>query len=105
MFRIMGTYQGEVEQIDTAETLQDANYLVGEYMLAFGHGWAIRAEKYCSRCKIWWDVGSFHKRGDGLHSYCKRCCSERKYELRHGAPRKNRRRTRAELQATRSLHG
>ena len=56
-------------------------------------------EKYCARCLTWQPIDNYHKRGDGLHSYCRRCVSERKYELRHGAPRKHKRRTKAEIEA------
>lgn len=39
----------------------------------------------------------FHRKGEGYHSYCKRCVAERKYALRHGAIRKQYRPTRAAL--------
>lgn len=43
MFAIMGKYQGREEgEIDTAETQEDASYLLGEYQLAFrGQGWKL----------------------------------------------------------------
>lgn len=41
MFQIMGSYQGEVEEIDTAESETEALELVGEYRLAFGQGWTV----------------------------------------------------------------
>ena len=40
---IWGEYEGKKEKIDRAKTEHEANYLVGEYRLAFGKGW-----------KIWW---------------------------------------------------
>ncbi len=57
-------------------------------------------EKYCSRCMCWYGPVEeyFHRKGDGFHSYCKRCVAERKYELRHGAQRKQYRPTRAAMQ-------
>jgi len=41
MFRIMGSLNGTVECLDTAETAEEADYLVGEYRLAFGERWKI----------------------------------------------------------------
>ena len=41
MYRIMGTYQGKTEELDTAEDWQTAGYLVMEYNLAYGSGWHI----------------------------------------------------------------
>jgi len=38
---IYGTYQGEKEEIDTAEDRYTLNYLLGEYRLAYGHEWTI----------------------------------------------------------------
>jgi len=54
-------------------------------------GW----EKKCARCKDFWPATNeyFHKRGDGLHSYCKACVTERTRELNAGAPRKHERRS------------
>lgn len=40
-FRIMGRYRGKVEEIDRCDTQQEAIYLRGEYLLAFGRGWQI----------------------------------------------------------------
>ena len=47
-------------------------------------------EKECARCHEFWPADNefFHKRGTGLHSYCKACVTERCQELRSGAPRK-----------------
>lgn len=43
--RIMGRLQGgPAEEIDTAETKDEADYLQGEYTLAFGTGWHIWTE-------------------------------------------------------------
>jgi hypothetical protein len=41
MYDIIGISQYGREVIDTADTLRDARYLVAEYRLAFGAGWAI----------------------------------------------------------------
>lgn len=43
-------------------------------------------ELRCARCKEYWpaDPEYFHKKGDGLHSYCRACVSERCKELRGG---------------------
>jgi hypothetical protein len=40
-YRIMGSYQGRTEEIDTAETRKEANRLAAEYRMAFGAGWSI----------------------------------------------------------------
>lgn len=48
-------------------------------------------ERRCVRCGEWWpaDEEFFYRLSDGrLHSYCKACCTERKAELRRGAPRR-----------------
>lgn len=48
-------------------------------------------EKRCYRCGEFWpaDEEFFNRLSDGrLHSYCRACCTERKRELRSGAPRK-----------------
>lgn len=41
MFIIYGRYQGTKEEIDTAETKKEAEYLANEYRMAFGPGWSI----------------------------------------------------------------
>jgi hypothetical protein len=42
MYKIMGKYDNhDVEELDSADTKQEAEYLVGEYRLAFGTGWEI----------------------------------------------------------------
>lgn len=38
---ILGTYLGQTEVIDSADTLDEANYLRHEYRIAFGRGWKI----------------------------------------------------------------
>lgn len=47
-------------------------------------------EKECARCHEMWpaDGEFFHRRGNGLHSYCKACVTERCKELRSGVARK-----------------
>jgi hypothetical protein len=40
-YQIMGKYRGKVEEVDTATGERDADYLVGEYRLAFGRDWEI----------------------------------------------------------------
>ena len=54
-------------------------------------------ERKCSRCQEFWpcDDEFFHASGNGFHSYCKACVSERCYELRnnkHGWTAHNQRR-------------
>lgn len=45
MFKIIGIMNGrEAEELDTAETEKEANYLRNEYALAFGAGWTIYIE-------------------------------------------------------------
>ena len=41
MYKIMGRYEGSTEEIDTAATKHEAEYLLGEYALAFGPAWAL----------------------------------------------------------------
>jgi hypothetical protein len=42
VYVIMGKYCREPkEEIDTAENKQDAEYLLGEYRMAFGAGWTL----------------------------------------------------------------
>jgi hypothetical protein len=41
-FRIMGSYKGTgAEEIDTANDRATADYLLGEYRLAYGAGWSL----------------------------------------------------------------
>lgn len=41
MFVIVGSYHGEREIIDSAESLTEARELASEYRLAFGAEWSI----------------------------------------------------------------
>ena len=41
MYLILGTYRGQTEEIDTADTLQEACYLAREYQMAFGPSWSV----------------------------------------------------------------
>ena len=41
MYKIMGTYRGEREELDSADSLDEANYLLAEYQLAFDGDWSI----------------------------------------------------------------
>ena len=43
-YLIMGKYRGKTEQVDTATGEAEANYLVGEYRMAFGSEWVIWKE-------------------------------------------------------------
>lgn len=44
-YKIMGRYKNRpVEEIDTAETHKEAQYLLGEYVMAFGSDWQIWIE-------------------------------------------------------------
>lgn len=36
MFTLWGTYKGKTEEIDSAEERREAEYLLGEYRMAFG---------------------------------------------------------------------
>lgn len=40
-YKIIGTYKGKSEVIDTADDRQEALYLKAEYQLAFGAPWRI----------------------------------------------------------------
>jgi len=40
-------------------------------------------EKQCARCNEFWPLDFYNRRGNGLHSYCKACMTERRRELRH----------------------
>jgi hypothetical protein len=44
MYEILGVYDGEKEVVDTAETQEDAEYLLQEYQLAFGLDWILTIE-------------------------------------------------------------
>ena len=41
-YYLIGTYRGESELIDETSTRQDAEYLRGEYQLAYGAEWTVR---------------------------------------------------------------
>jgi len=45
MYNIIGQYNGNREIIDTAETREEALYLVYEYKMAYGSSWVIFHEK------------------------------------------------------------
>ena len=45
MFKIYGTYKGNRELIDQADTKSEADYLASEYRLAFGPEWLITIER------------------------------------------------------------
>lgn len=45
MWAIKARHNGEVEEIDEAESREDAVDLVAEYAFAFGPGWAIWREE------------------------------------------------------------
>lgn len=56
-------------------------------------------EKRCARCGEYWPADEeffaiCKNNKGGLHSYCRACCTERKFELRHGAERKTKTYTR-----------
>lgn len=40
-YRIIGKYQASSEEIDTAKDLKEAEYLVGEYQMAYGKEWSV----------------------------------------------------------------
>jgi hypothetical protein len=44
-YRIMAGYGGNQEEVDTAETLEEAQYLAREYNLAYGAGWTVWYEE------------------------------------------------------------
>jgi hypothetical protein len=46
-------------------------------------------ERVCALCgESWPETEEFYfRRGNGFHSYCKACSTQRKRELRSGAPR------------------
>jgi len=41
MYKIMGTYHGQREELDSADRLDQANYLLAEYQLAYAGDWII----------------------------------------------------------------
>ncbi len=40
-YAIMGAYRGEREEIDSADTIESARYLLGEYRMAYGADWRL----------------------------------------------------------------
>lgn len=42
---IWGKYRGKVEKIDSATSQRSADYLAGEYRMAFGRDWTVWAGK------------------------------------------------------------
>ncbi len=44
-YRIMGSYQGRTEEVDCADSAQEAKRLLREYRMAFGAGWALWLEE------------------------------------------------------------
>jgi len=50
VFQILGRYNNQTEEIDTADTKQEAEYLLGEYQLAFGAGWRLWIKKEAKQC-------------------------------------------------------
>jgi hypothetical protein len=44
MYEIIGKRNGKIEVIDECDTEFEANFLVGEYLMAFGSDWS-----------IWWE--------------------------------------------------
>ena len=44
LVKIIGTYRGKSEVIDTAKDQKEADYLVREYRMAFGPDWTIIAK-------------------------------------------------------------
>ena len=45
MYKVMGKYQGKWEEIDTAEDINEADYLVSKYRMAYGPEWTIKHRK------------------------------------------------------------
>lgn len=45
MYKIMAVSRYGTEQVDEADTLKEARYLVGEYRLSFGSGFSIYIKK------------------------------------------------------------
>ena len=41
MYKIMGRYRGRAEEVDSADSAEEARRLLGEYVMAFGAGWAL----------------------------------------------------------------
>jgi len=45
IYKLYGTYKGNRELIDQADTLAEAQYMQSEYQLAFGNEWLITIKK------------------------------------------------------------
>ena len=45
MYKIIGTYRGNTEVVDEADTEEEAEYMLGEYSMAFGPDWALSISK------------------------------------------------------------
>ena len=45
MFKIVGTYKGEKEDLDIAKTKDEAEYLLKNYKMAFGKDWVIEIKE------------------------------------------------------------
>lgn len=45
MFKIMGKYNGRTEEIDSFETQAEAEKMLSEYQMAYGHGWQLWIKK------------------------------------------------------------
>jgi len=45
MYEIIGIYKGQLEVVDEASSIQEANYLLGEYRIAFGKEWSLRIRR------------------------------------------------------------
>jgi hypothetical protein len=41
MYKIMGEYHGNQEELDSTDSFIEAEYMLGEYVMAFGSEWAI----------------------------------------------------------------
>ena len=45
-YKIVGTYNGQTEDVETdIETMDHANYLLGEYGMAYGNDWTLKIEE------------------------------------------------------------
>ncbi|KKL85647.1 hypothetical protein LCGC14_1952620 [marine sediment metagenome] len=40
-YKVMGRYNGDTEELDSADSEQEAKYLLNEYRMAFGAGWIL----------------------------------------------------------------
>ena len=44
MFKIMGKYNGNIEEIDSFDSRREAVQMLGEYRMAFGSSWELWIE-------------------------------------------------------------